>query len=243
VPPGMPANGYCGAAELPGSRACSVPVVGQFLPPVSRSSPRRRPLHPVRMLRQPRTSAGAPSRTPPPTRLPRCNNPPAPRPSKPPARRGRSAPGPNRRNTPGPKNRTRPIHHPHTPPPPHVQHAPPATPQQTPRRGGPGRSRSEPPEHSRAQEQDEADPPPAHAATASTDPTGYEGRPGDTLWDIAAAHLPEGASAADIEAAWPEWYQALQAAIGDNAVLILPGTTLHPPDMDTTGSTSKGATR
>ncbi|HLR27730.1 MAG TPA: LysM domain-containing protein, partial [Ruania sp.] len=83
---------------------------------------------------------------------------------------------------------------------------------------------------------------PTHAATTSTDPTGYEVQPGDTLWDIAAAHLPERASAADIAAAWPEWYRANQAAIGADADLIFPGTTLHPPDMGATASTSKGAT-
>jgi len=127
-------------------------------------------------------------------------------------------------------------------PPAQVQQSSRATPQRISRPEGQERSRSEPPEHSRAQEQDEADTPPAHAATASTDPTGYEVRPGDTLWDIAAAHLPEGASAADIAAAWPEWYRANQAAIGADADLIFPGTTLHPPDMDTTASTSKGAT-
>lgn len=97
---------------------------------------------------------------------------------------------------------------------------------------------------------DEADAPtttpgsgsPQPGGTAASSPTDYEVRTGDTLWDIAAAHLPDDASAADIAASWPLWYRANQSVIGADPDVIRPGTTLHPPDVDTTTSTSKGAT-
>jgi hypothetical protein len=53
--------------------------------------------------------------------------------------------------------------------------------------------------------------------------------PGDTLWDIAARHLPVGASAADIATAWPAWYAANAATIGPDPGLILPGQVLVTP--------------
>lgn len=52
---------------------------------------------------------------------------------------------------------------------------------------------------------------------------------GDTLWDIAARHLPDGASAADVAAAWPAWYAANAATIGPEPGLILPGQVLVAP--------------
>lgn len=52
---------------------------------------------------------------------------------------------------------------------------------------------------------------------------------GDTLWDIAAANLPDGASNADIARETQRWYQANRHVIGDNPDLILPGQILQAP--------------
>lgn len=54
-------------------------------------------------------------------------------------------------------------------------------------------------------------------------------RRGDTLWDIAAAHLPTTASDARIAAAWPAWYAANRTVIGRDPHLIRPGQRLSPP--------------
>lgn len=56
-------------------------------------------------------------------------------------------------------------------------------------------------------------------------------QPGDTLWAIAAAHLPATAGNAAIAAAWPAWFGANAAAIGDNPHLIHPGTSLSVPQQ------------
>ena len=52
---------------------------------------------------------------------------------------------------------------------------------------------------------------------------------GDSLWTIAARHLPAGASAGDIATAWPRWYSANEAVIGDNPDHIQPGWQLVIP--------------
>lgn len=54
-------------------------------------------------------------------------------------------------------------------------------------------------------------------------------RPGDSLWRIAAAHLPPGAGAADVAAAWPAWYAANRVTIGADPNLIRPGQVLVAP--------------
>ncbi len=54
-------------------------------------------------------------------------------------------------------------------------------------------------------------------------------RRGDTLWDIAAAHLPPAASDSRIAAAWPAWYAANRSVIGDDPHLVRPGQRLSPP--------------
>lgn len=51
---------------------------------------------------------------------------------------------------------------------------------------------------------------------------------GDSLWRIAAEHLP-GASNAEIAAAWPRWYEANRAVIGAEPALIHPGQVLQVP--------------
>lgn len=54
-------------------------------------------------------------------------------------------------------------------------------------------------------------------------------QPGDTLWAIAAAHLPPGASGAEIAAAWPAWFDLNQDQIGSDPNLIHPGQQLLMP--------------
>lgn len=56
-----------------------------------------------------------------------------------------------------------------------------------------------------------------------------EVRLGDTLWDIAARHLGDDATAAQIAAEWPRWHAANRAVIGSDPGLIRPGQILTPP--------------
>jgi len=56
--------------------------------------------------------------------------------------------------------------------------------------------------------------------------------PGDSLWSIAAAHLPADAAAAQIAATWQRWYAANAALIGPDPGLILPGQHLVPPTAE-----------
>lgn len=57
-----------------------------------------------------------------------------------------------------------------------------------------------------------------------------EVRPGDSLWSIASRHLGPGATPTDVAEAWPLWFEANRAAIGDDPDLIRPGVLLAPPD-------------
>jgi hypothetical protein len=53
---------------------------------------------------------------------------------------------------------------------------------------------------------------------------------GDTLWSIAAAHLPpQRRTSAAIAAEWPRWWQANRGVIGTDPDLIRPGERLVPP--------------
>ena len=52
---------------------------------------------------------------------------------------------------------------------------------------------------------------------------------GDSLWSIAAAHLPQGASDAEIATAWPLWYRTNASVIGADPGRIMPGQVLAPP--------------
>lgn len=61
-------------------------------------------------------------------------------------------------------------------------------------------------------------------------------RLGDSLWAIAAAHLPPGASAASIDASWRQWYAANRDVIGADPNLVIPGQVLLPPGAAATGS-------
>ena len=51
---------------------------------------------------------------------------------------------------------------------------------------------------------------------------------GDTLWRIAAEHLPAPSTAA-VARSWPRWWSANRAVIGSDPDLIHPGTRLMPP--------------
>jgi hypothetical protein len=53
--------------------------------------------------------------------------------------------------------------------------------------------------------------------------------PGDSLWLIAARRIGPGATAREVAAQWPAWYQANQAVIGPDPNRIRPGQLLHPP--------------
>lgn len=55
-------------------------------------------------------------------------------------------------------------------------------------------------------------------------------RPGDTLWSIAARHLPADAGAADVTRAWQRLHRHNRAVIGDDPDLIRPGQRLVLPD-------------
>jgi LysM repeat protein len=54
-------------------------------------------------------------------------------------------------------------------------------------------------------------------------------QPGDSLWHIAAAHLPADATARQVAQAWPAWWAANRDEVGANPDLIHPGQQLDPP--------------
>ncbi len=54
-------------------------------------------------------------------------------------------------------------------------------------------------------------------------------QPGDCLWDLAAQALGPDATASQIATAWPSWWTANRALIGDDPHLLRPGTPLLPP--------------
>jgi hypothetical protein len=53
--------------------------------------------------------------------------------------------------------------------------------------------------------------------------------PGDSLWSIVAAHLGPLAGSAEVAAAWPAWFEANRATIGDDPSLLIPGQVLRSP--------------
>ena len=71
-----------------------------------------------------------------------------------------------------------------------------------------------------------ASPPTVSPPTTPTRPSRHTVVPGDTLWDLAAAASPPGASPAAITALWQQWYASNRAAIGANPSLLLPGELL-----------------
>ena len=54
-------------------------------------------------------------------------------------------------------------------------------------------------------------------------------RRGDSLWRIAATHLPGRPSARRVAAAWPRWFAANRAVVGADPDSIVPGQALHVP--------------
>lgn len=77
-----------------------------------------------------------------------------------------------------------------------------------------------------------------HGSTAAATPPGpAEEHPtaivtvqeGDTLWGIAADHLPVGSDDAAVAAAWPLWYEANRDVVGPDPDLIHPGQVLTAP--------------
>lgn len=82
--------------------------------------------------------------------------------------------------------------------------------------------------------------PTAAPAAGTTDPAdtaeGYVVRPGDTLWGVAAAHLPAGATEAEVAAEWPRWWAANRDVVGPDPDLIHPGQVLQRPVDDTAGA-------
>jgi len=60
-------------------------------------------------------------------------------------------------------------------------------------------------------------------------PATYVVRPGDTLWDIAAAAQPGTPSTSDVAAAWPRWWRLNRSVVGPDPGLIIPGQVLRVP--------------
>ncbi len=78
-----------------------------------------------------------------------------------------------------------------------------------------------------------AEPPPTDTTRKAPKPTAatYRVRPGDSLWSIAAAHLPEGAGDGEVASAWPRWWSANRGVIGSDPGLIRPGQRLVDPGI------------
>lgn len=70
-------------------------------------------------------------------------------------------------------------------------------------------------------------------ATDRPEPDGGAGKvrvaPGDTLWGIASARMPESSSAADITAAWHRLYGLNRDVVGPDPDRLLPGQVLELP--------------
>ena len=67
------------------------------------------------------------------------------------------------------------------------------------------------------------------AAPVASQAAGVVVAAGDSLWSIAARHLPADATDAEVAAAWPRWYDANSGVIGADPGLILPGQVLTVP--------------
>jgi nucleoid-associated protein YgaU len=71
----------------------------------------------------------------------------------------------------------------------------------------------------------------APARPRGTGPAGYRVVAGDTLWTIAAAALPPGATEAEVDRAWRR-IAAANAGVVADPDLIFPGTALRVPPLD-----------
>ena len=74
---------------------------------------------------------------------------------------------------------------------------------------------------------------PVETTSSSTDDQTYTVVADDSLWTIAARHLPPDSTDAEVAASWPDWYAQNRDVIGDDPGLIHPGQVLTAPDHDT----------
>lgn len=73
-------------------------------------------------------------------------------------------------------------------------------------------------------------PRPVRQASGRTGATTVVVRPGDSLWALASGELGPRATAAQVAAEWPRWYEANRATIGADPDLLLPGQVLVVPE-------------
>jgi hypothetical protein len=71
--------------------------------------------------------------------------------------------------------------------------------------------------------------PDAPRPSAPADDSAVTVRAGDSLWLIAGRCLGADGTPAEIAGAWPRWYAANRAVIGDDPALIVPGQVLSAP--------------
>ena len=71
--------------------------------------------------------------------------------------------------------------------------------------------------------------PPVRAPAPAPAPATVVVRPGDSLWSIAAAHLPRAAGPPQVAREWPRWFAANRPVLGADPDLIRPGQVLHAP--------------
>jgi len=76
------------------------------------------------------------------------------------------------------------------------------------------------------------DRPVAMSAPAASEPRSVRVQPGDTVWAIAADHLPAHATNSTIADATARWYASNRQVIGPDLDLILPGQLLRPPTTE-----------
>lgn len=81
----------------------------------------------------------------------------------------------------------------------------------------------------------------ASVATASPPTPMVVVTPGDSLWRIAARHLPDGATDAQVTAAWPRWYAANAHVVGADPDLVRPGQVLVVPGLAPGSAASPGS--
>lgn len=81
----------------------------------------------------------------------------------------------------------------------------------------------------------------APEATASPPTPTVVVAPGESLWRIAARHLPDGATDAQVAAAWPRWYAANGDVVGPDPDLVRPGQVLVVPDPTPASASSASA--
>jgi nucleoid-associated protein YgaU len=74
------------------------------------------------------------------------------------------------------------------------------------------------------------------SSPADSDPVGTGAAPatrvvrqGDSLWSLAAERLGPGATAAEVAAEWPRWWERNRDVVGDDPDVLHPGQVLHLP--------------